>query len=92
MSLATVLILTRSCFRVADLAKGFSSELANEEIAFMILEGTMIILTTSIMTIFHPGSAFRTKWVDAGWSWKKILEYDVEPARGSDSVPSSLSK
>lgn len=52
----------------------------------------MIILATSVMTVFHPGWAFGTKWADAGWSWKKDRRADVEAARQSDSPPSSLLK
>jgi hypothetical protein len=90
--LAIIFILTRSCFRVAELAKGFGSKLANEEIPFMILEGAMIILATSSMTIFHPGWVFGMKWKDAGWTWKKTRGADVEGVRQSSSVPSSLMK
>lgn len=37
----------------------------------MILEGTMIVLATVLLTAFHPGRAFGAKWRDAGWSWGK---------------------
>ncbi|KAG0650416.1 Efflux pump himE [Hyphodiscus hymeniophilus] len=70
LSLATIFILIRSCFRVAELAKGFSSKLANQEVPFMILEGAMIVLATLLLTAFHPGPAFGTNWTDAGWVWK----------------------
>jgi len=71
IAIATIFILTRSCFRVAELAKGFDGKLANEEVPFMILEGAMIILATTTLTVFHPGRAFGEKWTDAGWQWKK---------------------
>jgi hypothetical protein len=70
-TLATIFILTRSIFRVAELAKGFQSKLANEEIPFMVLEGGMIILATTCLTIAHPGRALGEKWGDAGWKWGK---------------------
>jgi RTA1 like protein len=63
-------ILLRSCFRVAELAKGFNGQLANQEAPFMILEGAMIVLATALLTVFHPGRSFGERWRDAGWTWK----------------------
>jgi hypothetical protein len=63
----TFLILVRSCFRVAELNNGFGGKLANEEIPFMVLEGAMIILATSCLTLFHPGRCLGDQWrVKAG--------------------------
>ncbi|TAQ90541.1 hypothetical protein B7494_g1120 [Chlorociboria aeruginascens] len=70
MALATLFILVRSTFRVAELVHGFNGKLANEEVPFMILEGAMIIVATGLMTILHPGSYLST-WAVAGWSFKK---------------------
>ncbi|KAF5877700.1 putative rta1 domain protein [Botrytis fragariae] len=70
LTVATVLILIRSIFRVAELAKGFQSKLANEEIPFMILESAVMISATTIMTIFHPGLIIRGKWKESGWELK----------------------
>jgi hypothetical protein len=79
LSFATLCILIRSCFRVAELAKGFNSPLANEQIPFMILEGAMISCATLAMTIFHPGRAFGEKWEESGWSFRtKEVGGDVE--------------
>ncbi|TGO21491.1 hypothetical protein BPAE_0216g00030 [Botrytis paeoniae] len=70
LTVVTVLILIRSIFRVAELAKGLQSKLANEEIPFMILEGAFMISATTIMTIFHPGLIIRGKWKESGWELK----------------------
>jgi len=37
----------------------------------MVLEGGMIILATTCLTIAHPGRALGEKWADAGWKWCK---------------------
>ncbi|KAH7380939.1 RTA1 like protein-domain-containing protein [Cadophora sp. MPI-SDFR-AT-0126] len=67
-TLATFLILIRSCFRVAELVNGFRSKLANNEVAFMILEGGMIVFAALILTFFHPGLYFgREMWKGDGW-------------------------
>ncbi|TGO44146.1 hypothetical protein BCON_0588g00030 [Botryotinia convoluta] len=70
LTMATVLILIRSIFRVAELVKGFQSKLANEEIPFMILEGAVMISATTIMTIFHPGLIIKRSWKESGWELK----------------------
>jgi len=85
-ALATIFILTRSCFRVAELAKGFGGKLANQQVPFMILEGAMIVLATVAMTIYHPGHAFGDKWDDAGWSWNKGSGKDVESTPGGSDA------
>jgi hypothetical protein len=69
LTLTTIFILIRSSFRVAELAKGFTSRIATDEIDFMVFEGAMIVLATATLTLFHPGRAFGARWPDAGWSW-----------------------
>jgi len=54
-ALATLLVLIRSVFRVAELAHGFQGKLLNDQIAFMVLEGGVMVLAISIMTAFQPG-------------------------------------
>ncbi|KAL5001711.1 sphingoid long-chain base transporter [Aspergillus recurvatus] len=61
--LATVCIYIRSVFRVAELSNGFDSHLANDEVAFMVLEGTMIsIAALALSTGGHPGIGFQGRW------------------------------
>jgi hypothetical protein len=65
----------------------------------MVLEGAMIILATTALTLFHPGWAFGSMWADAGWNWKNKQARDKEEAwhdavqevksLGSSSTPSS---
>ena len=55
---ATLCIFIRSCFRVAELQGGFDSALANQQITYMILEGAMIIIATTALTVGHPGLVF----------------------------------
>lgn len=62
MCTATVLILVRSSYRVAELSGGFGGNLANEEVPFMILEGAMIVLATLCLTVFHPGRCLGDQW------------------------------
>jgi len=61
-SIAFFFILVRSCFRVAELSHGFAGKLANEEVSFMILEGGLMLLTTFLMTAWHPGRFMKAEW------------------------------
>lgn len=55
LSCATILILTRSSYRLAELQGGFHGTLANNEVLFMILEGPMMIISVLLLNVFHPG-------------------------------------
>lgn len=66
--IATILIFVRSVYRVAELQQGFGGPIAQKQVLFMILEGPMIFLAVTALTILHPGIAFDGQWVQAGWS------------------------
>lgn len=68
LGIATLLIFVRSIFRVAELNGGFSSDLANDETAFMILEGAMMVVACGTMSVFHPGMCLEGQWKDPD-SW-----------------------
>ena len=69
--LATILVLIRSIFRVAELWGGFDGPLWNNETDFMILDGAMMAFATILLTALHPGLAFGGQWHAANWSLKK---------------------
>lgn len=54
-SAATLLLLTRSIFRVVELVGGFKSALANNQVAFMVFESGSMLLVGLAMTVWHPG-------------------------------------
>jgi hypothetical protein len=68
---AIILIFIRSVYRVVELEGGYQGSIAGIEVAFMILEGPMVILAVSALAVFHPGFAFDGQWNAAGWSLKK---------------------
>jgi len=69
LALATLCIFIRSIFRVAELSEGFKSKLANTQISFMILDGTMVIIALLALTIMHPGRAFGKVWNEANFTF-----------------------
>ncbi|KAK4957554.1 phospholipid-translocating ATPase rsb1 [Elasticomyces elasticus] len=68
--LATVVILIRSIFRVAELWGGFDGALWNDEVDFLILDGAMISLASLCLSALHPGPAFGGQWNAANWSFR----------------------
>jgi hypothetical protein len=82
---AVIFILIRCAFRVAELLEGFSGELANNEVLFMIFEGPMLILAVTCLTVFHPGVCFDGRWAEAHPSSKKQTKRLDTTSKGSYS-------
>ncbi len=83
--LAAIFIFVRSVFRCAELSGGFDGPLANEEVTFMVLEGTMIAIACILLTVFHPGLVVGTEgWAAASWKGKKTVG-DVEMKSGRET-------
>ena len=62
LGIATIAIITRSIFRAIELSDGFSGEMANNEVLYMILEPPMISLAVIALTLCHPGVCFQGTW------------------------------
>jgi hypothetical protein len=62
LAIAILTIFTRSIFRVAELKGGFDSSLANDEVALMVLESTMVAIACISMTAAHPAVAMGHRW------------------------------
>lgn len=56
--IATIAILIRSSFRIAELTGGFHGKLWNNEVAFMCLDGSMVTIATILLTVFNYGMVF----------------------------------
>ena len=56
---------------MAELSGGFHGSLANSEVTFMVLEGTMVILAVILLTVCHPGFSFGGAWQQANFTLKK---------------------
>ena len=70
LALATLCIFIRSVFRVAELSDGFSGDLANNEVSFMVLDGTMVVIACIAFTVVHPGVAFGKVWHEANFHFR----------------------
>ena len=69
---------------MAELQSGFGSKLANDQVSFMILEGPMVVVATSALTIFHPGMCLHGQWSASGWTFGN--EKAQEPTKDGTSL------
>ncbi|KAK6544639.1 hypothetical protein TWF694_001328 [Orbilia ellipsospora] len=65
LSAATVLILIRCAYRIAELRDGYHGTLIHNEGGFIALEGVMIVLAVFCLNIGHPGCAFPRETAEA---------------------------
>lgn len=63
---AAVTIFARSTYRCVELSGGFNGTLfVSDEALFMVMEGVMIVLATTCLTLLHPAVAFQGAWDEA---------------------------
>jgi len=86
LAIATILIFIRCVYRIVELQGGFTGTVASNQVAFMILEGPMIILAVLVLTILHPGRVFDGSWQDAGWSLRKSKSKPEGELEGHEHV------
>ena len=83
-------------FRVAELSEGFGGDLANNQISFMVLDGTMVIISCLALTIMHPGVGFGSVWQEANFSFRTKkghrdgMELGSSGNEGSDGSASKI--
>jgi hypothetical protein len=69
---ATVAILIRCAFRVAELSGGFKGRIWVNEVDYMILEGGMVTFGVILLTVAHPGIGFCDQYQET--NYKMILK------------------
>ncbi|OAA34846.1 RTA-like protein [Metarhizium rileyi] len=62
IELSTTILLAYSIYRIVELAGGVDSGLFQNEIAFMIMDGALPLVSAILLTAFHPGAAFGAAW------------------------------
>ncbi|GME80439.1 unnamed protein product [Ambrosiozyma monospora] len=82
MCSAIFLIYVRSAYRVAEMAKGWGSDIMHNEKLFLILDGAMCAIAVILLTVFYPGFSFKRKRdIDAAHT---VVEEDEEEDKDSD--------
>lgn len=72
-------ILIRCIYRIPEMAGGWGNPRMREEATFLILDGLMIALAATALTVAHPGIMFP--------AWSKAGERrEIQIMRGSDSL------
>ncbi|KAF2094125.1 putative RTA1 domain protein [Rhizodiscina lignyota] len=66
-AIATIAILTRCAFRVAELSQGFKGHIWFDEVDYMVLEGAMVSIGIILLTIGHPGLNFQGRYREANF-------------------------
>ncbi|KAJ2897547.1 hypothetical protein MKZ38_004619 [Zalerion maritima] len=59
LALATLCILIRSVFRVAELSKGWSGPIMGNQAMFIGFEGALIVVAVLVLNVFHPAVCFK---------------------------------
>ena len=83
---STLCIFIRTCYRLAELSMGLDSNLANDEVAFLVPEGVMVAIAVISLSISHPGVAFQGLWdtTDFRLVDKRPLRVDSQTVLGND--------
>ena len=64
--IVTVAIWIRYIYRVAELQGDFGGKVTNNEVVFMTFEGLLIIISVTLLSVFHPGGLFSDLRVTTG--------------------------
>lgn len=82
---ASVTIFVRSVYRCAELSGGFNGDLfTSDEALFMVLEGVMIIIACTCLTVLHPAICFQGAWAEANFSFRTKSSQGSLKREGSD--------
>jgi RTA1 like protein len=82
LSFATIFMLIRCTFRVAELSEGFHGHIWSNQIDYMVLEGAMVLICVLLLTFAHPGLGFCGKYHDA--DFKMRIKKSVLPENSQD--------
>lgn len=95
LMLATVFLFIRTVFRAVELSEGFRGDLANNEVLFMVLDGVMVILACTCLTIMHPAHGFANRWSELKFPFRypkhgsgRDVDQEDSPAAGTSSPAS----
>ncbi|CAM1506038.1 Fc.00g056790.m01.CDS01 [Cosmosporella sp. VM-42] len=76
-------IFIRCVYRIAEMRGGWGNPIMKDQIAFIILEGCMILFATTAQTVLHPGHFFPEivdigmKSDDSPGTWTEITEMPI---------------
>ncbi|KAM7211018.1 RTA1 like domain containing protein [Rhypophila decipiens] len=89
-SIATIAMITRCGYRVAELAEGFNGPIWANEKEFMVLEGAVLAVCILLITGFHPGWCMKGRFREASFAMKELRKRG-KGGPGFESYDSSVS-
>ncbi|KAI2623814.1 hypothetical protein GGS21DRAFT_334852 [Xylaria nigripes] len=61
-TIATILVVLRTSYRIVQIAEGFESSIAQSETLFLILDGAVMLLATILLLLCFPPRVLGTSW------------------------------
>ncbi|KUJ19710.1 RTA1-domain-containing protein [Mollisia scopiformis] len=58
VAVAFITVFLRCVYRIAEMVGGWANPIMRDETGFVIMEGFMILIAASVLTLFHPGFCF----------------------------------
>ncbi|GKT61444.1 RTA1 like protein [Colletotrichum tofieldiae] len=58
VAVAYACVMVRCIYRVAEMAGGWGNHIMQDEVSFMILDGGLVLVCVTLLTVFHPGVYF----------------------------------
>ncbi|KAH7127932.1 RTA1 like protein-domain-containing protein [Dactylonectria estremocensis] len=55
---AYIMIFTRCVYRIAEMAGGWGNHIMQDEPSFLVLDSTLVLVGSALLTIYHPGLFF----------------------------------
>lgn len=86
---ALLLILARTAARMVQLSSGLDSSISQSQVYIVVLDGALVLLAASLLTIFTPGSVFGRAWGMTSPFKKKARRHlsALHPAQRSPGSP-----
>ncbi|KAI1502621.1 RTA1 like protein-domain-containing protein [Biscogniauxia marginata] len=78
-SIATFLLVLRTAYRIVEVAEGFESSIAQDEVIFLVLDGAMVLVATILLLAFFPARAFGQSWSQT--SARRLSQVHPQPLR-----------
>ncbi|CCF47037.1 RTA1 like protein [Colletotrichum higginsianum] len=58
VAVAYACVMIRCVYRVAEMAGGWGNHIMQDEVSFMVLDGSLVLVCVTLLTVFHPGLYF----------------------------------
>ncbi|KAI1327209.1 hypothetical protein F5Y16DRAFT_200209 [Xylariaceae sp. FL0255] len=85
--LATAALILRTAYRTVEIAEGYGSSIAQNEVLFLVLDGLFVLLATLLILIGFPARALGAAWSQS--SPRRSSQRPPRPVRPPTTLASS---